>query len=169
MTKPRIPSKENYCEAPNNVMLLCLLVTWMPRLDGSHLQRNAYVAHSVSRRTGRITVIGYYSYALITNFIWLAPTSSIRSSQTVTWRSNNPAHLWTQIDHIAISYRCVALLKIAVHFEYVHRFRSRLGAFPNQSPFNWEQTACKSSLENTKWGHEAYLSKRCSNAPLNPR
>ena len=28
-----------------------------------------------------------------------------KNRQTVTWRSNNPARLWTQIDHIAISYR----------------------------------------------------------------
>ena len=28
-----------------------------------------------------------------------------KKRQTVAWRSNNPAHPWTQIDHIAISYR----------------------------------------------------------------
>ena len=28
-----------------------------------------------------------------------------KKRQTVTWRSNNPAHPWTQIDHIAISDR----------------------------------------------------------------
>ena len=37
-------------------------------------------------------------YLISTNF-------KHKKRQTVTWRSNNPAHPWTQIDHIAISYR----------------------------------------------------------------
>ena len=37
-------------------------------------------------------------YLISTNF-------KHKKRQTVTWRSNKPAHLWTQIDHIPISYR----------------------------------------------------------------
>ena len=37
-------------------------------------------------------------YLISTNF-------KHKKRQTVTWRSNNPAHPWTQIYHIAISYR----------------------------------------------------------------
>ena len=37
-------------------------------------------------------------YLISTNF-------KHKKRQTVTWRSNNPAHPWTQIDRIAISYR----------------------------------------------------------------
>ena len=41
---------------------------------------------------------GHKLYLISTNFKHKKP-------QNVTWRSSNPAHPWTQIDHIAISYR----------------------------------------------------------------
>ena len=49
-------------------------------------------------------MFGYYSYALITNFL-ISTNFKHKKRHTVTWRSNNPAHPWTRLDHIAISYR----------------------------------------------------------------
>ena len=83
------------------------------------------------------------------------------------WRSNKSAHPWTQIDHIDISYRWCgsaedfrSLRNACIDSDHA-LVRSRINVRLTGNKLNY--------LENTGWGHQAYMSKRCNNTPLNPR